>query len=173
MRQECGALARQREAAPQERPSRPPRSGVDLGRWEQAAAEQDGAFAGSHPVVWRLAARDGLQRQGMAEDNRPSCVGPQVSEPGPRNETRHGDHESLPLGGHRLQKRLWACVPIAVDQNRASLVQETDVQGAGMQVDAAVQWMLWGVKAPEVAASSWVFSPRPAYHGGMLRRGPQ
>jgi hypothetical protein len=54
-----------------------------------------------------------------------------------------------------------------VDQNLAGMVQETDGHGAGMQVDAAVKWVLLGGEAHAVSSSSSVLSSLPAYHGGM------
>jgi hypothetical protein len=42
---------------------------------------------------------------------------------------------------------------MAVPHDLAILTQETDVHGAGMQVEAAVQWRLWGVAAQEVSSS--------------------
>jgi len=43
-----------------------------------------------------------------------------------------------------------------------------------MQIDAAVKLVLFGVESPEVSSSLASGDlPVPAYHGGMLRRGPQ
>ena len=116
---------------------------------------------------------DGFPIQGMAEDTRQAFVGTQVGAPVPRKDALHGDDDILPIGGDRLQKRLWARLHITVDQNLAGMVQDTDVHGAGMQGDAAVKWVLLGVEAQEVSSSSSVLSSLPAYHGGMWRRGPQ
>jgi len=173
MRQELRAFARQMSAAPEQSTGRPHRGRGDVGLWEHAAAEQDSDFLGVHPVVVGFATMAGFHRQGMAEDNRQAFVGTQVGEPVPRKDALHGADDIFPIGGNDLQKRLWARLPIAVDQNRAGLVQETDVHGAGMQVDAAVKWVLLGVEAHEVSSSSLVLASLPAYHGGMWRRGPQ
>jgi hypothetical protein len=40
---------------------------------------------------------------------------------------------------------------MAMPHNRAVAVQNPDLHGAGMQIEAAVQLMLLGVKSPEVA----------------------
>jgi hypothetical protein len=53
------------------------------------------------------------------------------------------------------------------------LVHNTDVQGAGMQVNAAGKWMLFGVESPEVSSSLSLLFPLSADHWGVLRRGPQ
>jgi hypothetical protein len=55
----------------------------------------------------------------------------------------------------------------------AILVEDADVHGPGVQVDATVKLMWLGVESPEVSSSPSEFFPVPAYHGGMRRRGPQ
>ena len=63
---------------------------------------------------------------------------------------------------------------IAVQQDLAILVQDADVHAAGMQIDATVKLVLLGVESHEVSSScESIVYPTPAYHGGMLRRGPQ
>jgi hypothetical protein len=39
-----------------------------------------------------------------------------------------------------------------VHQDLAALVEDTDVHGTGVQVDAAVKWVLGGVKSREVSS---------------------
>jgi hypothetical protein len=51
-----------------------------------------------------------------------------------------------------------------VQYHLAVLTQETDVHGVGMQVDAAVQWMLVGVEAPEIR---WRRTGHP--HGALVQ----
>jgi hypothetical protein len=109
----------------------------------------------------------------MAEDKRQSCVDTPVGEPVPGQEALHGDAAIRPRGGHNLHKRLRAGLQSAVDQKLAGMVQDTDVQGAGMEVDATVKWVLLGIEAHEVSSSIVVLSSLPAYHCGMWRRGPQ
>ena len=97
---------------------------------------------------------------------------PQVGEPVPRQEARHGADDILPLGGARLPKRLWARRHSAVDEQRAGLVQETAVHGPGMQVDAAVQWVWFRIETPEGSSSLLSDSlPLSAYHRGYTGEG--
>ena len=93
---------------------------------------------------------DGFHIQGMAEDKRQSLLRTQVGEPVPRKDALHSDDNILPRGGNDLQKRLRARRHIAMHQDLAVVVENTDVQGAGVQVDAAIKWMLLSGEAPEI-----------------------
>jgi hypothetical protein len=43
--------------------------------------------------------------------------------------------------------------PLAMQHNLAVAVQDTDVHGAGMEINATVKLMLLGVESPEVSSS--------------------
>jgi hypothetical protein len=47
-----------------------------------------------------------------------------------------------------LQEGLRGGFPMAMHKHRAALVEEAEGHGAGMQVDAAVKWVLSGIKSP-------------------------
>ena len=77
----------------------------------------------------------------------------EVGEPVPGEDAFDGDDQIVPIGRNGLEKRLWAGFHIAVQQDLAVLVQDTDVHGAGMQVDATVKLVLFGVESHEVSSS--------------------
>jgi hypothetical protein len=84
------------------------------------------------------------------------------------------DDHTLTIGRHGLEKRLRTGFHVPMQQDLAVLVEDTDIHGAGMQIDAAVKLVLFGVESPEVSSSLASGDlPVPAYHGGRLRRGPQ
>jgi hypothetical protein len=60
-----------------------------------------------------------------------------------------------------------------MELNLAVLVKDTGIHRSSMQVDATIKLVLLGVKPHEVSSSFASFSPTPADHGGMPRRGPQ
>src|SRR5262249_52561547 len=61
---------------------------------------------------------------------------------------------------------------IPVQHHRTGLTQDTDVHGAGMQIDTAVKWVLLRIESHEVSSSLLSDSlPLSAYHRGMLGRG--
>jgi hypothetical protein len=78
------AFAHQRWATPQEVTGGAPLSGIPIGRWAQATAEQRRHRVGLDFVGFRFTAVEGFHRQGMTQDNGQAFVSPEVSEPGPR-----------------------------------------------------------------------------------------
>ena len=88
MREECGPWVRQRPAAPEQGTGGAPVGGIDRGLREQVATEQGGNLVRSDRVVFGLAAMESLQREGMTEDERETCVNPAVGEPVPGAPTR-------------------------------------------------------------------------------------
>ena len=60
---------------------------------------------------------------------------------------------SVSVGRDGLEKWLWARWHIPVHQNLPILVQDTEVHGAGVQVDATIKLVLFGVESHEVSSS--------------------
>jgi hypothetical protein len=58
------------------------------------------------------------------------------------------DDETLSIGRNDVQKGLRGRLHITVHEHRSALVEDADVHGTGMQVDAAVTLVLGGVKSP-------------------------
>jgi hypothetical protein len=85
---------------------------------------------------------DGLHVQGMAEDERDAFVSTQVGEPVPGEQTFDRDDETLAIGRNDVPKGLWVRLHMTMHENLAALIEEADVQGTGMQVDAAGQLVL-------------------------------
>jgi hypothetical protein len=153
VREELGPFVCQRHAAPQQVTGGAHVGGRDRGLREHAAPEQDGHLWRIALVVFGLAAMDSLHREGMTEDERDTCVGTEVGEPVPGEHTRDRHDNPLSIRGHGVQKGFRSSFPIAMHQNLAALVEEADVHGAGMHIDAAVKWVLGGVASPEVASA--------------------
>jgi hypothetical protein len=105
-------------------------------------------------VIFRLATMDRLHREGMPEDERDAFVGAQVSQPVPGEHALDGDDNPRSIRGNDVQEGLRTGLHIAVHPDLAVLVEEADVHRPGVQVDAAVKWVLSGVKAHEVSSSS-------------------
>ncbi len=81
-------------------------------------------------------------------------AGTEVGQPVPGEDAFDTDDQVLPVGRNGLEKRLWACGHIPVHKDLSILVQDAEVHGAGMQVDAAVKLVLFGVESHEVSSSS-------------------
>jgi hypothetical protein len=135
--------------------------------------EEQGTRRRVELVLGRFAPMASVQRQGLAPHAGPAGTGPEVGEPRPGDETCDAHAQGLSRGRHGLEQRGWSGRHVPVDEARAVLVQDAESHGAGMQVDATGQGVLLGGESHEVSSSAVVFSLRPAYHGGMWRRGPQ
>jgi hypothetical protein len=119
----------------------------DIRLREHATAEQDGDFMGVELVVFGLAAVDGLHGEGMTQDKRESVFSTEIRKPAPGKQA-FGRHDPLvTVGGNGLEQRLGGGLHVAVQERFASLVENTNVHGAGVEIDAAVEGVLFGVES--------------------------
>jgi hypothetical protein len=116
---------------------------------------------------------DGLHVEGMPEDEGNPFLRAEVGEPLPGEHAFNGDDNVGPIGRNALEKRLRAGFHVPMQHDLTVLVEDADVHGPGVQVDATVKLMWLGVESHEVSSSPCKFFPVPAYHRGMRRRGPQ
>ena len=152
--QEVGPLAHQGDAAPQQVTGRPHVGGLDRGLGRHAAAQQRGNLVGIALVVFGLAPVKGLHIERMARDEGNPLLGAEVGQPVPGEETFERDNEALTIGCNGLEERFRGGFHGAVPQDVPVMVHETDVHGAGLQVDTAVKLVLvLGGEAPEVSSS--------------------
>jgi hypothetical protein len=174
VRQELRTLAHERQPPSEQSTSGPHGGGRDIRRWEHAATEQASTLVGIALVMFRCATMEGFHREGLPEDKGEAFLSAEIGEPIPGKHAGDGHNETVPRGRDRLEKRCWTGFPVAVHHHLPVLLQETDVHGPGMQVDATVKLMWFGVESHEVSSSFMSDSfLRSAYHGGLLRRGPQ
>jgi hypothetical protein len=124
-------------------------------------------------VVFGLAAMDRFHIECVPEDKRDPFLSTEVSEPVPGEDAFDGHDHLFPVGRDGLEKRLRTGFHVPVPQDLTVLVEDADVHGPGVPVDATVKLMWLGVEPHEVSSSPCEFFPIPAYHGGMRRRGPQ
>ena len=146
--QEFGPFVCQRHPAPEQVAGGPHLGGIDIRLWAHATTEQDGDFVGIARVVFGLPAMDGLHREGMTEDERDACIGAEVGEPVPGEQTFDRHDGPFSIRGNGFQKGLWVRLHVAVQHDLAALVEDADIHGPRVQVDAAVKWVLSSVKSP-------------------------
>lgn len=96
------------------------------------------------------AAMAGVPIQGMATDKREACVSTEVGQPVSGDQA--GDAASVLRGGKDFPKGLRVCLPGPGQHEVALLVEHADRQSLRVQVEAAGQWVLGGVKSPEVSS---------------------
>jgi hypothetical protein len=147
MGQEFSAFAHQVGAAPQQITGGAHRSRIDIGLWEQTASQQGGNLLRIDLVVFGLPAVNGFHIEGMPQDEGNAFVRTEVGKPVPGEDTLDGHNQAIPIGCHGLEEGFRRRFHIAVQQDFAILAQDTDVHGAGMQVDPAVKLVLIGVES--------------------------
>jgi hypothetical protein len=145
----------------------------DVGLREPAATQQPSDVLGVDRIVFRLAAVDGFHRASVAKDKRHAFASAEVGQPVPGEQAFDTDDQILTIGRNGLEKHLWTGFHMAMPQNLAVLAEDTQVQATRMQINTAIRFVLFRGESHEVSSSSWLLFPLPAYHWGMLRRGPQ
>jgi hypothetical protein len=153
VRQRLRPFPGERPAAPEQVTGRPHLGKIDR-RWRaQAPAEQPGHLVGVERVVFGRATLEGCHRERRAEDNRARLAGPQVGEPGPREDPCDGHDDRLTGGPQGSEQGLWTGCQIALPHAVAGWRQETDIHAPGMQSDAAIRVVRLGVEWPEDSSS--------------------
>jgi hypothetical protein len=71
----------------------------------------------------------------------------EVSDPVPAEEAFDGDRQVFSVGGESLQQLFSVTGQLPVCESLALLVQDADVEAAGVEVDTAVIKMLSGVES--------------------------
>jgi hypothetical protein len=72
--------------------------------------------------------------------------------PGKKTLDSHDDLGAIP--GNGPEECLRMRLHVLVEHDLPSLIQEADIQATGMQVDAAIRVVLFGVESPEGSSSS-------------------
>jgi hypothetical protein len=91
---------------------------------------------------------DGLQRESLTADQRDALIGTSGSEPVPGEQAFDHHDDPLSIRGNGLQAGIQGGFHLAMHEHLAALVEEAEIHGAGMLVNAAVIWLLRGVQSP-------------------------
>jgi hypothetical protein len=91
--------------------------------------------------------------KGVSKDKRNAFPGAEGGEPVPGEEAFDAHNQMLAVGCNGLEKRVRSGWHMPVYKDLAILVQDTEGHGAGMQVNATVKFVLFGVESHEVSSS--------------------
>jgi hypothetical protein len=97
---------------------------------------------------------DGLHGEGMTQHEGNPLLRTEISQPVSGEETFDTDDDIRAIGRDGLEKRVWGCWHVTVNQHLPSLVQDAEVHRTSVQVDATVTLVRLGVESPEVSSSS-------------------
>jgi hypothetical protein len=90
---------------------------------------------------------DGPHVQGVAQDEGDVLAGAQVGQPVPAEQSLDGDDQPVPEGGDGAEEGVGLCGEVLVEDDLAGVVEDAQLHGPGMQVDAAVESVLLVVEA--------------------------
>lgn len=120
MGEEFGPLAHEVHPTPQEIAGGTHVCGIDVGDGDQAAAEEGGDLVGVKALT-------------------------EVGEPVPGEHALGGHGDILAVGSDDPEERLRTGAEVLVDLDVSGLVEDTEVEGAGVEIDTAVVPVLLGV----------------------------
>jgi hypothetical protein len=103
----------------------------------------------------------------MAEDKVNVVIGAEVGDPVPREHAFEADDQVIPALGDQFQECLWRGFNVFVNELASGIIENTDVEGTGMQVNSAGISVLLGIESHRVF--SYGLRDLPVYRfGGKL-----
>ena len=90
---------------------------------------------------------DSFHVQGVPEDKVDILPLAEICEPIPGEDTFHGDDDIVTIGGKGVEERSGSGRHIAVRHDIALGIEDAEVHGASVQVDAAIILMCSGVES--------------------------
>src|SRR5262245_7587754 len=130
--------------------------GVDVGLGQRAAAQEPSDLAGVDLVVLALAAVDGLHVESVAQHEGNLLLGAQVGEPVPAEQAFDGDDQPVTKRFDGGEERIGPRRQVLVVDDLALVVEDAQVHGPGVQIDATVESVLLGVETHHGPPWAWV-----------------
>jgi hypothetical protein len=106
-----------------------------------------------NPIVFGLAPMDRLHGERMAQDKGNTRLGAEIGQLVPGEEAFDANPQVRPVRGNRLEKGPRGCLHITMQQDLSILMQDADIHGPGLQVNATGALVLFGVESHEVSSS--------------------
>ena len=143
---ELRALVHQVTAPAQQIAGRAHLGRVDIGLRQHPASEQPGDLVGVDLVVLGLAPVDGPHVQGVPEHEGNALARAHIGHPVPGEHALDRHHQVVAERLHRGQEGLRGALQVAREAHLAGRIQDAHVHLAGVQVDAAVVFVLTGIE---------------------------
>jgi len=150
---------------------------IDVGLRNHAPTEQHDELLGVDAIILGLRAVDGLQVEGVGQDEGDVVLGAEIREPVPAEDALGADHEVIGVGRDGLEEGLGRAVDSIVEQDSTLVVGETEVHRASMEIDTAVVAVAAAIEAHEVPSwSEWMRRLAPdilPVRQGQVQEGPR
>jgi hypothetical protein len=95
---------------------------------------------------------DGSHVEGVAENEGNIFFIAEVSEPIPGEHAFYGNDDVFAVWFDSLEEGIGLSVDIFVEQDGSVLIEDTEIHGSGMKVDAAVEFMLLRIESHEASS---------------------
>ena len=144
--QEFAAVPDVEEALTQQGAQRPFRRRINVAWGNQVGAQEVGDFFRVHPVVFIFAAVNGLEVEGVGQNEVDARRLAGIGEPIPAEHALGADGQIVAIGRNELEEIFEVIVPdVGVDEFFAGAVHDADVHLAGMEINSAVEFSGGGV----------------------------
>ena len=144
--QEFAAVPDGEQSLAEQGTERPFGGGIDVARGNEVGAQEVADLFGVNAVVLVFAAVDGLEVEGVGQDEANTCVGTGIGEPIPAEHALGADGQIVAIGCNELEEIFEVIVAnVGVDQFFAGAVHDADVHLAGMEINSAVEFSGGGV----------------------------
>ena len=89
---------------------------------------------------------DRFHVEGMAENEGDVLLDTEIGDPVPGEHAFDSNHDVLTEGSNDTEKSFLVCVDVLMNPDVATGIEDTDKHILGMQVDAAIEFVLFGVE---------------------------
>ena len=139
--QEFGPLPDKGQPLAQERPKRALLGRIGVAWGDEVGPEEMGELLGIDAVVLVFAAVDGLEVEGMGQDEVNAGLIAGIGEPVSAEHTFANDGEVVAVRSDEFEEEVEIVVAdVGVDEFFAGTIHEADVHLAGMEIDSAVEF---------------------------------
>jgi len=150
--EEIGTFPCEVIATPQEIPCGAHGGWVDVGLGQHAGSEEPGDLTGIDSVVFDLGAVDRFHVERMTEDEGDRFALTEIGKPIPGEHALDRDDDVAAEALNDLEERLGLGGQVPMSDDFSLVIENTDVHRSRMEVDAAVEWVLLGVKSHEASS---------------------
>ena len=138
--QQFAAVPDVEQALAQERPQGTFGGGINIGRRNEVGAQQVGDFFGVNAVVLVFAAVNGLEIEGVGQDEVEAGVLAGIGEPIPAEHAFGADGQVVAIGRDEFEEIGEVVVfDVGVDELFAVAVHDADIHLAGVEINSAVE----------------------------------
>jgi hypothetical protein len=119
---------------------------INVTGWDEIDAQQLSEFFGIDAIIFVFATMNGLEVEGVSQDEMDVGLGTGVSKPIPPEHAFGTDGQVMAIRGDQLQEEVEVIVSdIGMDEDFSRTVHEADIHLAGMEIDSAVEFSGRGV----------------------------